>query len=153
MHTKVEKCFVAAPCPEQCEWSPYLDHAVVTMIPVQVYLSSVACLCFAQPNRWWSIHICVQTECSWDTLEFHVNVASVSHWWEGNLKPLLFEIRNWAVAAHLSKTGNFMFPLLLIATACITLLLHMFTHARTHTHTRTYTNATRMQPQFYITVH
>lgn len=54
--------------------------------------------------------------------------------WEGNRKPLLFKILNWAVAAHLSKTGNFMFPLLHIATACITLLLHMFTQVRPQSH-------------------
>lgn len=70
-------------------------------------------------------------------LESYVDEASSSRWWEERPKPLLFEIQNWAVAVHLSKTGNFMFPLLLIATACITLLLHIFTHTHTYTHTLT----------------
>lgn len=62
------------------------------------------------------------------------------------------QIQNWAVAAHLSKTGNFKFPLLLIATACITLLLHI---SNTHTHTPKHTHTlspTKMKPHFYIRV-
>lgn len=48
--------------------------------------------------------------------------------------PTSFKILNWAVATHLSKTGNFMFPLLLIETACITSLLHnVLTHSTPHT--------------------
>lgn len=43
-------------------------------------------------------------------------------------QPLFSEIKNWAVAAHLNKTGNFMFPRPLLATVCITRLLHTHTH-------------------------
>lgn len=84
----------------------------------------------------------------WVQFELEVRVSCKLQSWEGNLSPCS-EIENWAVAAHLSKTGNFTFPLLLIETACITQLLHVHTNTHTHPHTHTPGPATT-QPHFYI---
>lgn len=107
--------------------------------PLNTHQVEMHCTGFCTKQRWYRLFVLILSQ-NIKKQGVSINNFTVNNkvvrawvpfnicWWEGNREPLLFKILNWAVAAHLSKTGNFMFPLLLIATTCLTLLLHMFTH-------------------------